>query len=693
LAPLANNGGLTQTFALLPGSPALDAGNSELAGGNTDQRGFLRQAGANIDIGAYEYQYDLMVSAAAPASVLPGGTIAYNFSVTNNGPDAVPAATLTDVLPAGTTFVSFTVFESANVGVPHVGQAGTVTATLPLNAGDSATFTLVVQVPPTTLGTITNSATFSPADDITPANNTAVSHTTVPLAAAALQFSQQPASAMAGQTLAPVQVTIFNQLGQVFSSDNTDHVTLTGATFTGGSTTTVRVVNGVATFSNLVINQAGPYTLRATSGNLAAAVSSSFTVAPTTTSQLLVSGFPVSATAGVAGTLTVTAVDRFGNRTPGYTGTVHFTSSDARAVLPADVSLTNAVGSFAITLETAGTQSLGATDTVTVTITGRETGIRVAPAAPASLLFLTQPSSVVAGQPITPAVRVELLDAFGNVATNSTASVTVALANNPGAATLGGTTTVNAVGGVATFNNLSLTTAGTGYTLLASRGMLPAATSNAFNVTAAAPAGVDIRGQPGDTVVGRAISPAVKVVVVDAFGNTVTTSSAAVTLVIASGPAGAILGGTTTVPAFHGVATFSNLTLNLPGTYTLQATGGTLAPDTSNSFTVAAGALPPAVTLQRGKLRRLGNQDSGRFEQLITITNTSGRTLSGPLVFKVDGLPQGITYQGSAAIDVPRIRGGLAPGQSARMILKFFVHHSHREWDADQYGIAVIEER
>jgi filamentous hemagglutinin family protein len=49
LAPLANYGGLTQTIALLPGSPAINAGNSAIP---TDQRGIARVGVA--DIGAFE---------------------------------------------------------------------------------------------------------------------------------------------------------------------------------------------------------------------------------------------------------------------------------------------------------------------------------------------------------------------------------------------------------------------------------------------------------------------------------------------------------------------------------------------------------------------------------------------------------------------------------------------------------------
>jgi hypothetical protein len=54
LGPLADNGGPTLTMALLPGSPAIDAGNTSLAPA-TDQRGFPRPAGLAADLGAFEY--------------------------------------------------------------------------------------------------------------------------------------------------------------------------------------------------------------------------------------------------------------------------------------------------------------------------------------------------------------------------------------------------------------------------------------------------------------------------------------------------------------------------------------------------------------------------------------------------------------------------------------------------------------
>jgi hypothetical protein len=54
LGPLADNGGPTETHALLAGSPAIDAGSSDCPPPATDQRGVLRPQGAACDIGAFE---------------------------------------------------------------------------------------------------------------------------------------------------------------------------------------------------------------------------------------------------------------------------------------------------------------------------------------------------------------------------------------------------------------------------------------------------------------------------------------------------------------------------------------------------------------------------------------------------------------------------------------------------------------
>ena len=90
-------------------------------------------------------------------------------------------------------------------------------------------------------------------------------------------------------------------------------------------------------------------------------------------------------------------------------------------------------------------------------------------------------------------------DTYGNVVTTNTSQVTMAIGTNPGRGQLGGTPAVAAAAGVATFNNLSISAAGTGYTLVAGDGSLASATSQPFNITSARAErfGYQSDGRPG----------------------------------------------------------------------------------------------------------------------------------------------------------------------------------------------------
>src|SRR5205823_3165427 len=87
------------------------------------------------------------------------------------------------------------------------------------------------------------------------------------------------------------------------------------------------------------------------------------TVTPMATSRLSVVPSTGSITAGNTLSVTVTAQDPYGSITPSYTGTIHFTSSDALAGLPSDYTFAagdNGVRSFtnSVTLKTAGSQTV-----------------------------------------------------------------------------------------------------------------------------------------------------------------------------------------------------------------------------------------------------------------------------------------------------------------------------------------------
>jgi hypothetical protein len=141
-------------------------------------------------------------------------------------------------------------------------------------------------------------------------------------------------------------------------------------------------------------------------------------VNPAAASALALAGFPASVTAGTAGRVTVTLLDAYGNLASGYRGTVHLSSTDPQAQLPADYTFTAAdagAHAFSITLRTAGSQSLMVTDTASGNLTGTPASITVSPAAPATLALSGFPPSVMAG--VTGHVMLTLRDAFGKIIT------------------------------------------------------------------------------------------------------------------------------------------------------------------------------------------------------------------------------------------------------------------------------------
>ena len=97
------------------------------------------------------------------------------------------------------------------------------------------------------------------------------------------------------------------------------------------------------------------------------------------------------------------------------------------------------------------------------------------------LVVTTQPPNVITiGQSFGLTITAE--DAYNNVISGFSGSVTLALVSNPGNSTLSGTTTITAVNGVAVFTSLTLNQLGSGYTLDAVSGSFTSLPTNAFTV-------------------------------------------------------------------------------------------------------------------------------------------------------------------------------------------------------------------
>jgi hypothetical protein len=434
---------------------------------------------------------------------------------------------------------------------------------------------------------------------------------------AALRFASQPATGAniqaTGTGSFSASVAVLDANGNIVLADNSDQVTLAISanpgsgvlSCTGGLTATVSA--GTGSFTGCAISKVGSgYTLTASSSTSPSASApsnaDSFNVVAGSATSLAVSGFPTSTVAGVSHTFTVTALDADGNTATGYAGTVSFTASnDAVAILPANSMLTSGTGTFSATFKTVagGTKTLTATDTVTGTIAGSESGISVTAGTATQLVFTpATPGPGSAGSPI-PNASVSVEDAYGNVVTSASGSVVISIkSGSPQSSFTSGTTTVVLSSGVANFSNLVVITPGS-YTFTGTpsgiSGVTTAVNSAAFTVTAGTATKLVWDVQPvGGVTEGINFATQPKVYVEDAYGNVATTNASSVTLALngyTAGNGGATQGtlGCTnlTVTASAGVATFAACQITgtaAAGTYTLTATDGSLtaAPASSN---------------------------------------------------------------------------------------------------------------
>ncbi|HEX4436509.1 MAG TPA: hypothetical protein VH061_06885 [Solirubrobacteraceae bacterium] len=288
---------------------------------------------------------------------------------------------------------------------------------------------------------------------------------------------------------------------------------------------------GAHTFTGVMLETAGtkPTTVTAADTALPAiSGSQTVTVSVGVPSKLLLGGLKFTTeggvTAGAAQKVSVTAEDAGGNVVTTYTGTVHFSSNDGQATLPADYTFTAAdqgkhtfIGGGELALKTVSNATVGVSDG---TITG-SVKVTVDAAATSRLtLALADPAKpVTAGEPR--AVVVTALDPYGNVTPFYTGSVT--LTSSDGKATVPAPYTFTDTGGdgdfgVHEFEGLVLRAVGHGEQTLAAadparskvKGSIslpvqPAATAG-FNVSTSASGSGAVAGTSHDVTV-QAVDP------------------------------------------------------------------------------------------------------------------------------------------------------------------------------------------
>jgi hypothetical protein len=297
----------------------------------------------------------------------------------------------------------------------------------------------------------------------------------------------------------------------------------------------------------------------------------------------------------------------YGN-TDGWILLLRQTTSPAELVLGGTTTQTssNGIATFTdLTLPRTGQAYLWASAPTLVSDTSTAFTITSgAPTATALTLVPPVPTTAVVNAALSPAIVVQVVDQSQTPYIPSPAiSLSLAKASGPGTCTgLGPVTTDGS--GRATFSATSCDTAGTVTLTASSSGLTPVTTGNIV-ITAAPPVPTSLafETQPTSTYLGTILAP-VRVGIRDQQGLLLPSASATVTVALTT-PGGAVLGGDSQNATSSGVATFSDLTVNKAGTYTLTATAVGLTPAVSSAFTITI-TPPPTLVLHWPMLEGAG---------------------------------------------------------------------------------------
>jgi ELWxxDGT repeat protein len=396
-----------------------------------------------------------------------------------------------------------------------------------------------------------------------------------------------PGTSTAGANF-PVTVTILDQYGHTgpaylgtvhFTSSDRQATLPTDYTFTAADA-------GSHKFSQLQLCTAGTQSITVKdTKNTSVTGSAPVSVSPGALHDLLVLG-PATSAAGLAFTVTVEAIDPFGNVVPTYSGTIHFQSPDARATLPANYTFTTADGGVhtfvnGATLFAAGSSGVTAVDTVTGTLKDM-LPVTVSPGQAAALAVSVSNPNPTAG--VAFAVTVTSLDAYGNTATGYTG--TVRFSATDGQAVLPASYTFTGTDqGVHVFSGVVLKTAGQQTITVTDTVKGTITGQKSCRVTAAAASHFSVTASTSTPYVGSPFT--VTVQALDPYGNTDTHYAG--TIHFTSTDRRAVLPANYTfVAGDNGRHVFTKaITLNTAGTQTITATD-TAHASITGSVTVTA---------------------------------------------------------------------------------------------------------
>ena len=317
---------------------------------------------------------------------------------------------------------------------------------------------------------------------------------------------------------------------------------------------TLTIDNGVGDVTGKTAVTVSPaadtvYTLTAThKGSAAVTVKTSVSVGASPSTAFKVEATSAAlVVAGAPAGYTVSALGPSGAVNPNYRGTVHFTSSDLQAVLPADLTFSAAdAGKHAVTatFKTSGDRALVATDAALISAQGLAR-VTVAPAAAKSLALSGVPDSPVAGDRL--ALTVTAFDAYGNVASGYTGKVH--FSSGDATAQLPADFTYGAADKGSHAFGASFTKAASASIAVADVGGAVTGASGAMGVKHAAAAAVTLEGVPASVTIDTPV--VVTVTVRDGYANPITDYAGTLHFLLTDGAAAGIPDAVFT-PAMHG---------------------------------------------------------------------------------------------------------------------------------------------
>ncbi|BAY33787.1 hypothetical protein NIES2107_56890 [Nostoc carneum NIES-2107] len=579
LSVLGNYGGSTQTFALLPGSPAINAGIAD-TNITTDQRGISRPQDTTPDIGAFELVgYTLSATAGSGKSAIANNPFStpLQATVTENGfNQPIPGITVNFTAPTTGASANFTgntilITDSAgNVSIPVT--ANTVAGSYAVTASSGV---------------------------LTPVSFSLTNNPDVAFSIIATGGTPQTTIVNTAFTN-PLQAKVQDQYGNAIANATvTFNAPTTGATasFTGNTTLTTDSAGNVSipVTANTV---AGGYAVTANSGALTPASFSLINNPDVAFSIIATGGTPQSTIVNTAFTnpLQARVQDQYGNAIANATVTFNAPTSGATASFTGNTNLTtDSAGnvSIPVTANTvagsyAVTASSGALTPANFSLTNNPD------IAAAIIATGGTPQTTIVNTAFTNSLQARVQDQYGNAIANATVTFNAPTSGATAGFTGNTTLTTDSAGNVSI--PVTANTVAGSYNITANSGALTPANFSLINNPDVAFSIIATGGTPQTTIVNTAFTNSLQARVQDQYGNAI--ANANVTFNAPTTGATANFTGNTSLTTDSSGNVSIPVTANtVEGNYTVTANSGALTPANFSLTNNAASEVPTTPTV------------------------------------------------------------------------------------------------